>query len=1549
MSHTKGTLGRSRTKRETMSENLMENMSPDIHLHMNNLRLLNNTITIDKLHTYGLDPSENHQPIFIQYNKENELKIKENNLQKLKINKQISLHSPLFEKTQWKSQYNLDNNPDMKSFIEKTLKTYSEQLDKYHYNSNGFRIRKIIEAYEISDNEIKTQLKYFEEGVKQKTNIPELKHMKLKEISDKIDQNKNDSYTPSFADKFNKIGVCPIDYYYGPSDVKPSLSKTNEIEEPDKYLLDSMIEYFQYPDDDDYKWFHLRQYVLGTLNYTRLYERYNKYFKFEPDIAIEPKHSIVGWNMTKNDIFIKCMFEFMFNKKTPTLFPVRLVIDRNYIDVDRELETQEPKLSQEDIVEIKKSNRYSHVTQDDVKDMTYQGCMMIPVHEYKIKLHDFEFEHKCPNENCYFKTMKTKQIEKYIDIELNLSYKQYIDPISGKHYTLYGLIQKELKNGKKYSIDFEYYLNEMNKTYDYITGNGDADGKYTLYGTCNEPIRFDKKYIIHYVMPYIFFVMSRDNKPKLINFRSNYISIGDLLERFKFIHVEVNQLYHIIHEMTGREPILQRYIPDADEKLNSKYVFFLSPYDNSNDMKLGTLKEKIDDVRKTIGENTYYNGNITQETFNEFISKIKPYKLKLQPNSHIFELIPVQYGGKKSSMYNKGNMSKKNTSISNKISKTASHTKRTISLSPGFYGESYIVKLMDMKDVEYKWNVKKSKKEEIFHNYPVEKVMNSIQQYNDLLQEIAKQNKVTDTNSPKVLTNLNKLHHGINIYSQLGSMFATEYVDTDKIITKGFPESYVKDKYDVSRHNSILYHKLIYHYISILHFYINNHYNLLPYRFNSSFKILNISHHLGYAESCIYKYIKTTKKELLSDMIHSKLLIYPFNNLRKNSINSMRYIYKYTNFNYVEQIWSPLELENIIENSEKFNLAFVDVHAYYNSNYKLLRINQNHMLMLAGLIISLKTLKNDGALNLELANSTSKFSQDLIFIVTQHFKKVEIFKAMLSVPSYSGTQIICTGFKPSKKFDDDIKEMIKIYKDMYKIDTTGGLLYTPNQPNIEKILGIKHITPKPNQKYFNSLVDAESLIYSQIESHHTLRTDIYAEYIDKMQFYFEHILPNKSKHNRILLFNTYRSIQMANLLDIKVNSYLNIKQLKSDIEANVYRNMYGLDSTIYYKFRLYPEKLKIMDNAKLQGSNQYLLEQILRMENATKVFDTRKIENYDKLKKKLRYYEKTLNNLIKEDFNAGIPIKNGKYLTHPSRAWIKMYEIAEVTKLIPKKANNYKALCFCEAPGNFVLAINHFIKTKTEIKKFDWIAQSYNPDANRDTRDFHVIGDDYDLMRKYPDRWDFGPKNTGDVTDPDNIRYYGAVYNDVDLLTSDCGTDWGGDDLISSKLMFGQLMFVLNNLPEGKNFVIKYYIPFIHYPAQLALFYVIYQSFKEISFYKPLQNAWSHEFYLVGKKYKKLDYDQLKPFFDIMENYNPYMSPINLNKIPDEFMKQIEKATKDVVDRFVFYIERYIYYLDLMEDGKKPDFDVIQNHIDIRNKEWVKAFKIQKINDDDKI
>ena len=101
-------------------------------------------------------------------------------------------------------------------------------------------------------------------------------------------------------------------------------------------------------------------------------------------------------------------------------------------------------------------------------------------------------------------------------------------------------------------------------------------------------------------------------------------------------------------------------------------------------------------------------------------------------------------------------------------------------------------------------------------------------------------------------------------------------------------------------------------------------------------------------------------------------------------------------------------------------------------------------------------------------------------------------------------------------------------------------------------------------------------------------------------------------------------------------------------------------------------------------------------------------EYYDNLS----FYNFTKNNKIGPWVNKkyNIPYKGW------TNAWRKMYEMAFKMKLIKNndskdndnKNSTFRHFDICGYPGAFVFAINHYIKTHTNYKNYEWYVQSFN-------------------------------------------------------------------------------------------------------------------------------------------------------------------------------------------------------------------------------------------------
>lgn len=199
----------------------------------------------------------------------------------------------------------------------------------------------------------------------------------------------------------------------------------------------------------------------------------------------------------------------------------------------------------------------------------------------------------------------------------------------------------------------------------------------------------------------------------------------------------------------------------------------------------------------------------------------------------------------------------------------------------------------------------------------------------------------------------------------------------------------------------------------------------------------------------------------------------------------------------------------------------------------------------------------------------------------------------------------------------------------------------------------------------------------------------------------------------------------------------------------------------------------------------------------------------------------------------------------------------------------------------------------------------------------------------------------------ENIIHY--TTNEVTLMTGDCGIsmDMKNYEFLKNKLHFAQILFILNNLPEGGNFVIKYYFPVIH-PIQFCMLDILYRSFDKIYFFKGMINPYSREFYIIGKNYFGSKEELLKKLFKILENFS-LDSDISNGKYKKSFSVQLLKSMKILSNNYIYSIERQLYYVDNIEIINKEYLDKINKFILKKNMEWANRNKLKKINEKDKL
>lgn len=337
---------------------------------------------------------------------------------------------------------------------------------------------------------------------------------------------------------------------------------------------------------------------------------------------------------------------------------------------------------------------------------------------------------------------------------------------------------------------------------------------------------------------------------------------------------------------------------------------------------------------------------------------------------------------------------------------------------------------------------------------------------------------------------------------------------------------------------------------------------------------------------------------------------------------------------------------------------------------------------------------------------------------------------------------------------------------------------------------------------------------------------------------------------------------------------------------------------------------------------------------------TRLLDRYAPLKK-----------ILEKEYGA-------QYVTN---AWIKLFELAVMFHLGNSKTQDeLVSVHLCEAPGAFISAMNHYLKTCTRIRNWKWIAQSLVKANEKtykkilakkvDVSELKALDDSYGLIKKYPNNWDFG-NGTGDITSTKNMVYYKNLEINADLVTSDVGLSMesikikGSEDEAFNKqeemlcvLNASQIITGLHVLRQGGDCVFKTFTCF--YPLTVSLVYLLCSCFEKIWMVKPVASRPANsEIYLVGKGFIGLPDDYLYELREQIHQLDINCSIIE--NIPSSFYNDIMNLQKVFMLRQVASIEQN---LRIYEAYKKDIKTTTQNQNECslsKSREWIKRYRIQ--------
>ena len=136
----------------------------------------------------------------------------------------------------------------------------------------------------------------------------------------------------------------------------------------------------------------------------------------------------------------------------------------------------------------------------------------------------------------------------------------------------------------------------------------------------------------------------------------------------------------------------------------------------------------------------------------------------------------------------------------------------------------------------------------------------------------------------------------------------------------------------------------------------------------------------------------------------------------------------------------------------------------------------------------------------------------------------------------------------------------------------------------------------------------------------------------------------------------------------------------------------------------------------------------------------------------------------------------------------------------------------------------------------------------------------------------------------------------VNLIVGDGGIGTGNNLLLLQKLDLAQVITVIACSSKGGSCCIKHFSPYIKFDRSsvnasgffISFLYLYYITFEEVNLFKPYtSNPDSGEFYVIGKKFKGIETEQLDRLFNILDNFKVNDAIIEEDKIPESFLLQV--------------------------------------------------------------
>jgi len=298
-------------------------------------------------------------------------------------------------------------------------------------------------------------------------------------------------------------------------------------------------------------------------------------------------------------------------------------------------------------------------------------------------------------------------------------------------------------------------------------------------------------------------------------------------------------------------------------------------------------------------------------------------------------------------------------------------------------------------------------------------------------------------------------------------------------------------------------------------------------------------------------------------------------------------------------------------------------------------------------------------------------------------------------------------------------------------------------------------------------------------------------------------------------------------------------------------------------------------------------------------------------------------------------------------AWTKIYEIISREKMIDHNMDKFKSFHLCEISGSNIFAINHYIKTETNIKDFEWYA---NYHASNDTK--------CKLIDLYPNNWVTDQYGNSDLKYSTVIDTYVKIpcLSNINLVICD-GSNYVSilkqteQELMTSRSLFFQIYTLLHTLSPSGNAIIKIFLPLVE-SMTISILYLLVKSFAIVKLVKPIScHADNSEIYCICKSYNGIDtinHDILIKLDELYNKFDGSDSIYQLNTIDIAFINSLTKASESLTEFCIEAIKKCLY----LRDHYYHDYDLqklITKYKEECINKWINDTQIKEIKQEDKL